>query len=123
MLNSKLYAHSAKRFFKYSFLISVIGILQLATPKGAVGVSTVACRKASTITNNPPFPRKLRKPIEDFLFVLSCPIGQVLELDWMVSHNHDVSGSDIFNLFSHYQAAGAVLDGPVPPMNVGNTRN
>ena len=41
-------------FFLVNILDTVIGILQLAKPKGTVGVSTVIRRKTSAFSNNPP---------------------------------------------------------------------
>ena len=51
-----------KKFFlvNVNILDTVIGIIQLAKPKGTVGVSTVTSRKASAISSNPPFQQQLR---------------------------------------------------------------
>ena len=49
-----------ERVFEVNILHKVIGILQLATPKGTVGVSTGTSRKTSAISSNPTFQQQLR---------------------------------------------------------------
>ena len=48
------YPHSGTSFFEVNIVHNIIGILQLATPKGTVGVSTVIHRKSSAFSNNLP---------------------------------------------------------------------
>ena len=79
-------------FFLVNILDTVIGILQLAKPKGTVGVSTVTRRKTSAFSNNPPPQRLLRYEFDDIKITMNCPMGQVVKSDWTINYNHDVSG-------------------------------
>ena len=83
-------------FFLVNILDTVIGILQLAKPKGTVGVSTVIRRKTSAFSNNPP-------PNDCFATnLLTINYDELSnrtswEIRLAINYNHDVSGSARFN--------------------------
>ena len=89
------YPLSGTSFFEVNILDTVIGILQLAKPKGTVGVSTVICRKTSAFSNNPP-------PNDCFATnLLTINYDELSnrtswEIRLAINYNHDVSGSAIF---------------------------